>query len=160
MSEAGFYRIDPFYHQMQGPFGSISWALLNFGQQYNQYPCFGWTWQNSGEYGAGYYHTDGSYKTGVPPLQSIHCELTSEHPEQTANWWVWYNTEAEAYIANGLPVPPPQWQPDTAYAVDDLVRHDEMQYRCIQAGTSASWSSWWDQSEYVPDGEAAWAYIA
>jgi hypothetical protein len=144
MTEIGWYKKDPSSGQLIGPGQHPGWALLNRNPQdhllYVPYPVRGWTWQDDGDHGEGYYHTDGTYKSGhISPPDYPRIMLDAEVDDTPCFGWHWLQTRAEAYALFGIVPPPEEWQQNTAYAVGVKVHTDRI-YICTQAGTSNEYS--------------------
>jgi hypothetical protein len=160
--ETGFYKLDvsglPI---ILGPSKHVQWALTLSGHPYHAYPCLGWTWRDSGDSGAGYYHTDGSFKSGVPMDGAVFLSLDYTRSTEIAEGWQWFDTIAAAYAAHNMTPPPPQWEASHVYAVDDVISNGGGTYTCIQAGVSSGWGNGpWGNQEYIPDGDCVWAWTA
>jgi hypothetical protein len=161
MSESGFYKWDTGNSNMLGPSPSVWWALLAYNKDlYGPYPCLGWSWQDEGLNGPGFYYTDGTYKSGVLPIENL-AQLSLTTPDQEAFGWKWFDTRAEAYTYNGQTPPrvPMQWMPETSYAVDDFIVAGDSTYACVQEGVSRPFGDGPSgMGDFIPDGSAVWSF--
>jgi hypothetical protein len=118
--EAGFYKKVSACSVVGGP-NFPGWAL---NAQYHQlftvedgsnpmyppWPMRGWSWCADGIHGKGYYHTNGTYKSGIlPAVANYPCILLSADDKTPAYGWAWFATAKEAWEANNLVYPVPLW---------------------------------------------------
>jgi len=166
MSEAGFYKQNESNHSdiygpSQAPGGGMS--VVNH-TLIGPFPSYhGWSWQDDGENGAGFYNADGSYRDGIyvsgqPVYDHIVPWELNNIDKIGWNGWQWFETKTEAYAFYDVPMPPEQWTRNTAYDVGVNVYTDCV-YICTQAGTSDEWSQgpqMWMGDTGIMDGTVLW----